>query len=206
MYHSTHELIDALASGQMVILQDNPDRENEGDLIISANHVQATDINFMITQARGLVCLAMTEAHAKQLQLMPQSRRGKNAFGTAFYMSIEAAQGVSTGISAADRAKTVRAAAAGHAQPADIVTPGHVFPVVARPGGVLMREGHTEAVCDLLALANLHPVGVMCEILNEQGDSASTSELMAFAQQHELKIGTVSDLVRYRQSQEKNTA
>ena len=191
----------------MVILVDDEDRENEGDLIMAAEHVRPTDINFMAQHARGLICLTLTKERCEQLNL-PLMVRQNNAssFGTNFTLSIEAAKGVTTGISAADRAQTIKAAVAKNATPHDIVQPGHVFPLMAKPGGVLQRAGHTEAGSDLSRLAGLEPAAVIVEILSEDGSMARRPELEKFAEKHDLKIGTIADLIEYRRANEKTIA
>lgn len=199
---STEEIIDAFRAGQMVVLVDDEDRENEGDLILAADFVTPEAINFMVTHARGLVCLTLTEERCQQLGLELMTRNNGGRFHTAFTLSIEAAQGVSTGISAHDRAKTVQAAVARDARPEDIVQPGHIFPIKARPGGVLMRAGHTEAGCDLAELAGLTPASVICEVLKEDGSMARLPDLLLFAQQHGIRVGTIADLIRYRSQHE----
>lgn len=203
--NTIEEIIDDIRQGKMVILMDDEDRENEGDLVMAASMVRPEDINFMITKARGLVCLTMTRERCQQLNL-PLMVSGANGsqFGTNFTLSIEAAEGVTTGISAADRARTVHAAVARDAKPADIVQPGHIFPIMARPGGVLRRAGHTEAGCDLARLAGMEPAAVIVEIINEDGTMARRPDLEKFAQQHGLKIGTIADLIHYRTVNEKS--
>ena len=162
---SIEEIIIEMRAGRMVILVDEVDRENEGDLVLPAEHVTSEAINFMVTHARGLVCLTITEARAKQIGLTPMARANNSPYSTAFTVSIEAAEGVTTGISAQDRARTIEVAVSREARPEDIVQPGHIFPIVARPGGVLVRAGHTEAGCDLAQMAGLEPSSVICEIL-----------------------------------------
>ena len=193
------ELIEDIRHGKFVILMDDEDRETEGDLVIASTMVRPEDINFMIKHARGLVCLTMTRERCQQLNL-PLMVHGANGsqFGTNFTLSIEAAEGVSTGISAADRARTVQAAVGRDAKPSDIVQPGHVFPIMAQPGGVLRRAGHTEAGCDLARLAGLEASSVIVEIINEDGTMARRPDLEIFAQEHGLKIGTIADLIHYR--------
>ncbi|MGB0987098.1 MAG: bifunctional 3,4-dihydroxy-2-butanone-4-phosphate synthase/GTP cyclohydrolase II, partial [Pseudoalteromonas spongiae] len=183
---------------KMVILMDDEDRENEGDLIIAAEHISAEAINFMATHGRGLICLTMTQERCSQLDLPLMVKNNGAAFSTNFTMSIEASKGVTTGISAADRARTVQAAIAKGAVPSDIVQPGHIFPIMAQPGGVLTRAGHTEAGCDLARLAGLEPSSVIVEILNEDGTMARRPDLEVFAKQHDIKIGTIADLIEYR--------
>lgn len=181
---------------------DDEDRENEGDLILAADFVSADAINFMARFGRGLICLTIDEARARQLDLQPMVRNNGTKHGTNFTVSIEAAHGVSTGISAADRAQTIRAAVAADAKPADIVQPGHVFPLIAQRGGVLVRAGHTEAGCDLCQLAGLTPAAVICEILRDDGTMARLPDLVEFAARHQLKIGTIADLIHYRSANE----
>ena len=192
------EIIAELAAGRMVILVDEEDRENEGDLVLAAEHVTPEAINFMVKNARGLVCLTLTEARCKQLGLTQMARDNKSAYNTAFTISIEAAEGVTTGISAPDRARTVQAAVAVNARPEDIVQPGHIFPIMAKEGGVLVRAGHTEAGCDLAQMAGCQPTAVICAILKDDGAMARLPDLVEFAREHHLKIGTVADLIAYR--------
>ena len=196
------EILAEMRAGRMVILVDEEDRENEGDLVLAAEHVSPEAINFMVTHARGLVCLTITEARSKQLGLAPMARDNKSPYSTAFTASIEAAEGVTTGISAQDRARTVQVAVARDARPEDVVQPGHVFPIVARAGGVLVRAGHTEAGCDLAQMAGLEPSSVICEILKEDGTMARLPDLIEFAKQHGLKIGTIADLIHFRSRHE----
>ena len=190
------EIVAELRAGKMVILVDEEDRENEGDLMLAAEHVTPEAINFMVTHARGLVCLTLTRERCEQLGLAPMTSRNGTRYGTAFTTSIEAAQGVTTGISAADRARTIEMAIKGTAQ--DIVQPGHIFPIQAVEGGVLMRAGHTEAGCDLVRMAGCAPAAVICEIMNEDGTMARLPELQRFAASHGLKIGTIADLIEHR--------
>lgn len=199
---TTQEIIAELKAGRMVILVDEEDRENEGDVVIAAEFVTPEAINFMVTHCRGLVCLTLTEERCRQLGLTQMARDNRSQFSTAFTVSIEAAEGVTTGISAHDRARTVQAAVARNATPADIVQPGHIFPIAAKPGGVLVRAGHTEAGCDFAALAGLEPSSVICEIMSEDGTMARLPELLEFAKEHGLKIGTITDLIHYRASSE----
>src|SRR5512147_813636 len=187
----------------MVVLVDAEDRENEGDLVLAADYVTPEAINFMATHARGLICLTITEERCRQLGLPLMVSDNRSPLGTAFTTSIEAASGVSTGISAADRARTVRAATAKHAKPEDIVQPGHVFPIMAQKGGVLVRAGHTEAGCDLTEMAGLTAAAVICEIMNPDGSMARMPELAEFAHRHKLKIGTIADLIHHRSENEK---
>jgi len=194
----TTEIIADIGSGKMVVLVDEEDRENEGDLLMGAEFVTPEAINFMARHGRGLVCLTLTESRCRQLNLPLMVSNNRSPLGTNFTISIEAAQGVTTGISAADRARTVQAAIRADASPGDIVQPGHIFPLMAQDGGVLMRAGHTEAGCDLARLAGLMPASVICEILNESGEMARLPDLERFAEQHGLKIGTIADLIHYR--------
>lgn len=199
---STEEIIADIKAGKMVVLVDEEDRENEGDIVLAAQHVTPEAINFMVKHCRGLVCLTITEARARQLGLTQMARDNKTPYGTAFTVSIEAAEGVTTGISAHDRAKTIQVAVAKNATAEDIVQPGHIFPITAREGGVLVRAGHTEAGCDLAGLAGLEPSSVICEILKEDGTMARLPDLIEFAQEHGLKIGTIVDLIHYRAASE----
>jgi 3,4-dihydroxy 2-butanone 4-phosphate synthase/GTP cyclohydrolase II len=196
------ELIAELAAGRMVILVDEEDRENEGDLVLAADHVSPAAINFMAKHGRGLICLTLTRERCERLQLPPMATRNGTRHGTAFTVSIEAATGVTTGISAADRARTVQAAVARDATAADLVQPGHIFPLQAQDGGVLMRAGHTEAGCDLAGMAGLTPASVICEIMKDDGTMARLPDLEEFAQEHGLKIGTIADLIEYRSRNE----
>ncbi len=196
------ELVAELAAGRMVILVDEEDRENEGDLVIAAEHVTPAAINFMARHARGLICLTLTRERCEQLQLLPMAARNGTRHGTAFTISIEAATGVTTGISAADRARTVQAAVARGARAADLVQPGHIFPLQAQDGGVLMRAGHTEAGCDLAGMAGLIPAAVICEVMNDDGTMARLPDLERFAALHGLKIGTIADLIGHRSRHE----
>jgi 3,4-dihydroxy 2-butanone 4-phosphate synthase / GTP cyclohydrolase II len=195
---SPEEMIDEARNGRMFILVDDEDRENEGDLIIPAQMATPDAINFMAKYGRGLICLAMTKERIDALGLEPMSRHNGTRHETAFTVSIEAKEGVTTGISAADRARTVSVAIDASKGKADIVSPGHVFPLIARDGGVLVRTGHTEAAVDVARLAGLNPSGVICEIMNEDGTMARLPDLVAFAQFHNLKIGTIRDLIAYR--------
>ena len=196
------ELVAELAAGRMVILVDEEDRENEGDLLLAADHVTPQAINFMAREARGLICLTLTRDHCERLQLAPMTSRNGARHGTAFTVSIEAAEGVTTGISAADRARTVQAAVAPNAKPSDLVQPGHIFPLQAQDGGVLMRAGHTEAGCDLAAMARLTPAAVICEVMKDDGTMARLPDLEVFARTHGLKIGTIADLINHRSRHE----
>lgn len=199
---SIEEIIVEIRAGRMVILVDDEDRENEGDIILAADHVTPEAINFMAKHARGLVCLTITEARSKQLGLMQMARDNKSPYNTAFTTSIEAAEGVTTGISAQDRARTVQVAVARDARPEDIVQPGHTFPITAKDGGVLVRAGHTEAGCDLAQMAGLEPASVICEVLKDDGSMARLPDLIEFAQEHGLKIGTIADLIHFRSRNE----
>lgn len=203
---SIQEIIQDIKDGKMVILMDDENRENEGDLIMAASFVRPEDINFMITHARGLVCLTLTEARCKQLDLPLMSDNNNAKFSTNFTLSIEAAKGVTTGISAADRATTILAAVAKDASASDIVQPGHIFPIMAKKGGVLHRAGHTEAGCDLARLAGLEPAAVIVEVIKEDGHMARRADLEAFAKLHDLKIGTIADLIQYRMRHEKTVS
>ena len=196
------EIINDLKAGRMVILVDEEDRENEGDLVLAAEFVTPEAINFMAKHARGLICLTLTQERCAQLNLPLMTSSNRSGFGTNFTLSIEAAEGVSSGISAADRARTVKAAVAFNAKPSDIVQPGHIFPVMAQPGGVLMRAGHTEAGCDLTRMAGLTPASVICEVMKDDGTMARLPDLLIFAKQHGLKIGAITDLIQYRAAQE----
>ncbi|MCX7946281.1 MAG: bifunctional 3,4-dihydroxy-2-butanone-4-phosphate synthase/GTP cyclohydrolase II [Hydrogenophilus sp.] len=192
------EIVAELRAGRMVVLVDDEDRENEGDLVLAAECVTPEAINFMSKYGRGLICLTLTPERCAQLGLRLMTEENGTLYGTAFTVSIEAASGVSTGISAYDRAHTIRTAVARHAKPSDLVQPGHVFPLMARKGGVLIRAGHTEAGCDLAALAGFEPAAVICEILSEDGSMARLPELRAFAARHGLRIGAIRDLIEYR--------
>ncbi|MCE7915195.1 MAG: 3,4-dihydroxy-2-butanone-4-phosphate synthase [Nitrosomonas sp. PRO4] len=191
-------IIAELKHGKMVILVDEEDRENEGDLILAADFVTAEAINFMATHGRGLICLTLTEERCHQLDLPLMVSANRAPLGTNFTLSIEAASGVTTGISAADRARTIQVAVKADAKPQDLVQPGHIFPLMAQKGGVLVRAGHTEAGCDLARLAGLTPASVICEILKDDGSMARLPDLMDFARKHQLKIGTIADLIQYR--------
>ena len=192
------ELLEELRAGRMVVIVDDEDRENEGDLIMAAELVKPTDINFMVTHARGLVCLSLTRERCRQLGLPPMVRDNTSSHGTNFTVSIEAAEGVTTGISAYDRAHTIRTAVRPDASPSHLSQPGHIFPLTAQPGGVLNRAGHTEAAADLALLAGFEPAGVLVEILNPDGSMARRPELETFAAGHGLKIGSIEQLIRHR--------
>jgi 3,4-dihydroxy 2-butanone 4-phosphate synthase/GTP cyclohydrolase II len=197
------DIIEDARNGRPYILVDAEDRENEGDVIIPAQFATPDQINFMARHARGLICLSVTAERARQLRLSPMASDNQSGHGTAFTVSIEAREGVTTGISAADRAHTVAVAVDPTKGPDDIVSPGHVFPLVAKDGGVLVRAGHTEAAVDISRLAGLNPAGVICEIMKDDGTMARLPDLVAFAQLHGLKIGTISDLIAYRRRTER---
>ncbi len=196
------EIVSAIRAGDIVVLVDDEDRENEGDLVFAAEFVTPEKINFLAKHGRGLICMPITESHAQRLGLRPMVEQNRSRHGTNFTVSIEAAEGISTGISAHDRALTVKVAASPDAKPEDIVHPGHVFPLVAQPGGVLVRAGHTEACCDLARLAGLTPAAVLCEIMRDDGTMARLPDLIEFAAHHNLKIGTIADLIEYRSRNE----
>ena len=198
------ELIEDIREGRMIVLIDDEERENEGDLVMAASKVRPEDINFMAHHGRGLICMPITRERCEQLNLLLMVNKNEARFATNFTVSIEAAEGISTGISAYDRAHTIRTAALPDAGPADISQPGHVFPLMAQPGGVLTRAGHTEAGVDLAMLSGLEPAAVLVEILNEDGSMARRPHLEAYAQKHNLKIGTIADLIRYRLETEKS--
>ena len=195
---TTEEAIEEMRQGRMIILVDDEDRENEGDLTIAAEFVTPETINFMATHGRGLICLAMAPEMVDKLQLPLMTQRNGSKFGTNFTVSVEARTGVTTGISAADRATTIKTAVADNARPDDLVTPGHVFPLRAQKGGVLIRAGQTEGSVDLASLAGLKPAGVICEIMKDDGEMARMPQLLEFAEKHNLKIATIRDLIRYR--------
>src|SRR5512145_2921500 len=192
------EVVQAIRAGQIVILVDDEDRENEGDLVFAAEFVTPEKINFLAKHGRGLICMPIAEEHAGRLGLRPMVEQNRSRHGTNFTASIEAAEGIATGISAHDRALTIKAATARDAKAEDIVQPGHVFPLIAHPGGVLVRAGHTEACCDLARLAGLAPAAVLCEIMRDDGSMARLPDLLQFAAEHKLKIGTIADLIEYR--------
>ena len=196
------EIIAAIRGGEIVILVDDEDRENEGDLVFAAEFVSAEKVNFLAKHGRGLICMPITEAHAERLGLKPMVEQNRSRHGTNFTVSIEAAEGIATGISAHDRALTVKIASAVTARPEDIVQPGHVFPLIAQEGGVLVRAGHTEACCDLARLAGLAPAAVLCEIMRDDGSMAHLPDLLQFATEHKLKIGTIADLIEHRSRNE----
>ena len=195
---STEELVADIAQGRMVILMDDEDRENEGDIIMAGECVQPEHINFMAKHARGLICLPLSATRSRELGLDLMVKENGSGFGTKFTVSIEAATGVTTGISAADRARTIQVASARGARARDIVQPGHIFPLIAEEGGVLRRAGHTEAACDLAVMAGFEPAAAICEIMNDDGTMARRPDLARFAKQHGLKMGTISDLIHYR--------
>ena len=198
----TEEIIAELRAGKMVVLVDEEDRENEGDLVLAADHVTAEAVNFMAKHGRGLICLTLTRERCQQLNLPLMVRDNGTSMGTNFTVSIEAATGVTTGISAADRALTIKTAVAPNAKPGDLVQPGHIFPLMAQPGGVLIRSGHTEAGCDLAAMAGCSPTSVICEIMKDDGSMARLPDLLEFAKEHQLKIGSIADLIQYRSQHE----
>ncbi len=192
------DIIADLKKGKMVVLVDEEDRENEGDLVLAADFITSEAINFMAKYGRGLICLTLTEERCQQLDLPLMVSANRSPLGTNFTLSIEAASGVTTGISAADRSKTVQAAVKSDAKPGDIIQPGHIFPLMAQKGGVLVRAGHTEAGCDLAKMADLTPASVICEILKDDGSMARLPDLIEFAAHHQLKIGAIADLIEYR--------
>ena len=196
------EIIAEIRAGRIVVLVDDEDRENEGDLVFAADFVTPEKVNFLATHGRGLICMPIPAAHAARLGLKPMVSENRSRHGTNFTNSIEAAEGIATGISAHDRALTIRVASAAGAVASDIVQPGHVFPLIAQDGGVLVRAGHTEACCDLARLAGLTPAAVLCEIMREDGTMARLPDLMEFAAEHKLKIGTIAELIEYRSRNE----
>ena len=200
--NTTAELIDDIRQGKMVVIMDDEERENEGDLVLAADCVRPEDINFMAKNARGLICLTLTRERCEFLQLPLMVNDNRTRHKTSFTVSIEAASGVSTGISAADRARTIQVAVAADSRPEDIIQPGHVFPIISQPGGVLRRAGHTEAGCDLARLAGYTPAAVIVEVMNEDGSMARRGDLEEFAHAHKLKIGTIADLIHYRLANE----
>ena len=200
---SIEEILDEASNGRMFVLVDDKDRENEGDLVIPAQMATPEAINFMAKFGRGLICLALPHERVRELGLKPMERRNRSRFETAFLTSIEAAEGVTTGISAADRAHTVRVAIDPHSTAKEINTPGHVFPLEARDGGVLVRAGHTEAAIDIARMADLIPAGVICEIMNDDGTMARYDDLVIFCQRHALRMATISDLIAYRRRTER---
>jgi 3,4-dihydroxy 2-butanone 4-phosphate synthase/GTP cyclohydrolase II len=196
------DIVADLRAGKMVVLVDDEDRENEGDLVFAAEFVTPEKINFLAKHGRGLICMPITEPHALRLGLRPMVEQNRSRHGTNFTVSIEAAEGIATGISAADRALTIKVAGAADARAEDIVQPGHVFPLVAQQGGVLVRAGHTEACCDLARLAGLTPAAVLCEVMKDDGTMARLPDLLEFSAQHGLRIGTIADLIEYRSRNE----
>ena len=204
MINTTDEILLSIKNGEMVIIMDDENRENEGDLVMASQFVKPSDINFMASQGRGLICLTLTESRCKTLGLSLLKQSGsETSKETNFTVSIDALKGVTTGISASDRAKTIKAAVRKNAKRSDFAQPGHIFPIMAKNGGVLTRAGHTEAGCDLAKLAGLEPSSVIVEILNEDGSMARKKDLVAFATKHKIKIGTIEDLIKYRVSNEK---
>ena len=203
-FSSVDEIVADLRIGKMVIIVDDEERENEGDLLMAADKVTPEDINFMAKYGRGLICLTLTQSRCNLLRLPLMASQNNGLEETNFTVSIEASEGVTTGISAHDRARTIRVATAPGAQPSDIKQPGHIFPLMAKPGGVLTRAGHTEAGCDLTSLAGLNPAAVIVEILNDDGTMARRPDLIEFAKHHDIKIGTIADLIRYRVSNEQS--
>ena len=197
------EILKDLKKGKMVIILDDAKRENEGDLLMSASHVTSEHINFMAKYGRGLICVGMEKDRLDKLNLNPMVLDNQAPLGTAFTVSVDAARGISTGISAHDRAKTIKVLVDQKSRPQDLVRPGHIFPLRAKSGGVLVRAGHTEACVDFMKLAKLYPAGIICEILNEDGTMARTPQLLKFAKRHKLKIGTIADLIKYRHKNEK---
>jgi len=201
-FNSIPEILKDLENGRMVVVVDDPSRENEGDLIMAGSKVKAADINFMAKYGRGLICVPMTREHIERLDLYPMAQEFVDPFRTAWAISVDAKHGITTGISAEDRARTISLLANGRSSPKDFIKPGHVFPLRAQDGGVLVRAGHTEACVDFLKLAGLPPVGVICEIMNEDGTMARTNDLLKFAKEFGLCIGTIEDLIRYRRKKE----
>ncbi|HEU4351512.1 MAG TPA: bifunctional 3,4-dihydroxy-2-butanone-4-phosphate synthase/GTP cyclohydrolase II [Burkholderiales bacterium] len=199
---SISEVIAAIRAGEIVILVDDEDRENEGDLVFAADFVTPDKVNFLAKHGRGLICMPITEEHASRLGLRPMVEQNRSRHGTNFTVSIEAAEGIATGISAHDRALTIKVACSKDAKPEDIVQPGHVFPLIAQRGGVLVRAGHTEACCDLARLAEVSPAAVLCEIMRDDGTMARLPDLVQFAAEHKLKIGTIADLIGHRSRNE----
>src|SRR3989440_9010921 len=196
------DIVAAVRGGEIVVLVDDEDRENEGDLVFAAEFVTPEKVNFLAKHGRGLICMAITESHAERLGLRPMVEQNRSRHGTNFTVSIEAAEGIASGISAHDRALTIKVAAAPNAKAEDIVQPGHVFPLIAQLGGVLVRAGHTEACCDLARLAGLTPAAVLCEIMRDDGAMARLPDLLQFAAEHQLKIGTIADLIEHRSRHE----
>lgn len=203
MVNTTEEIINSIKKGKMVVIMDDEKRENEGDLVMAAQFIKPKDINFMASHGKGLICLTLTGKKCKKLGLSLIKKTGESSKETNFTVSIEAAKGVTTGISASDRARTIQVAAAKNSKPSDLVQPGHIFPLMAKEGGVLARAGHTEAGCDLARLAGLEESTVIVEILNEDGTMARKKDLISFSKKHKLKIGTIEDLIKYRIENEK---
>src|SRR5688572_3616766 len=202
-FDTIEAVVDDLRAGKMVVVVDDADRENEGDLIMAADRVSAGAVNFMAKHGRGLICVPTTSERLKQLGVEQMVTQNRESFRTDFQVSVDAAKGITTGISAADRARTIQVMADPTAVPEDLVQPGHVFPLRARPGGVLQRAGHTEAAVDLVKLAGCRPIGVICEILSDDGSMARLPELLRFAKKHKLKICTIEDLIEFRRTREK---
>ena len=202
-FATIEEALEEIKAGRMVVVVDDEDRENEGDLTMAAQFVTSEAVNFMALHGRGLICLSITPERAEQLHLQPMTRNNESRFGTAFTVSVEAREGVTTGISAADRARTIQVAIDPRSRPDDLVQPGHVFPLIARPGGVLARAGQTEAAVDLARLAGLNPAGVICEVMNDDGTMARVPDLAVYCARHDLKMVTVAELIRYRRRTEK---
>ncbi len=202
-FNSIPEILKDLKQGKMVVILDDANRENEGDLIMAAEKVTPEHVNFMVKHGRGLVCVAMEESRLNKLELYPMVGRNEAPLSTAFTVSVDAREGITTGISAPDRARTIQTLITDSSQPGDLVRPGHVFPLRARKGGVLVRAGHTEASVDMMKLAGLKPAGVICEVMNDDGNMARTEELLTYARKHKLKIGTIADLIKYRYTTEK---
>jgi 3,4-dihydroxy 2-butanone 4-phosphate synthase/GTP cyclohydrolase II len=208
MFNTIPEIINDLKNGRMVIVVDDEDRENEGDLVMSTSFIKPDDINFMAKFGRGLICVPMEEERLRKLQLQPMWEEKnfpekKDPFSTAWMVSVDAAKGISTGISAYDRAKTIEVLISLESKPEDLIRPGHIFPLMARKGGVLVRAGHTEATVDLMRMAGLYPAGIICEIMNDDGTMARLAQLLEFAQKHKLKICSIADLIEYRRRLEK---
>ncbi len=202
-FDSVENVLTDVRKGRMVIVTDDEDRENEGDLLCAAERITPEIVNFMATHGRGLICAPLSPEIAQRLELREMVQRNKEAFSTNFTVSVDAASGISTGISAADRARTIQLLAEPKTQVGDLVQPGHIFPLIAKPGGVLRRAGHTEAAVDIARLSGLQPAGVICEIMNKKGEMARLPELITFAKKHKLRVCTIASLIRYRRDQEK---
>lgn len=202
-FNTITEIISDFKKGKMVVILDDAKRENEGDLVMAAEFVTPEYINFMAKFGRGLICIAMNEERLDRLHLFPMVHRNEAPLGTAFTVSVDARHGITTGISAYDRAKTIKTLIAPRTKPEDLVRPGHIFPLRAQKGGILVRAGHTEACVDLMRLARLYPAGIICEVMNENGTMARTAELLKFAKVHKLKIGTIADLIKFKHRFEK---